>query len=132
MTAAARKRLDDIVDGPKPAASASASTRVTKARRRRSCSRGGCACSGVALMNEPTPRRVSMTPAALELRVDPRHGVGVDAQVDRELADGRQLIAGLQPAGGDRRPQPAFELRVDRRRVAWVDGDDGHLISCIS
>ena len=47
----------------KPAASASASTRVTNARSRRSCSRGGCASAGVALMNDPTPRRVSMTPA---------------------------------------------------------------------
>ncbi len=61
---------------------------------------------------------------ALELGVDARDGVGVDLQVDGELADGRQLVARLQPAGGDRRAQPALELRVDRRRVAGVDGDD--------
>ena len=53
---------------------------------------------------------------ALELGVDARDGVGVDAQLDGQLADGRQLVARPQPAGGDRRAQPAFELRVNRRR----------------
>ena len=43
-------------------------------------------------------------------------------QLDGELADGRQLIAGPQPAGRHRRPQPAFELRVDGRLVPRVDG----------
>ena len=66
-------------------------------------------------------------PGPLELGIDPGHGVGVDAQIDRELTHGRQLIARPQPAGGDRRAQPAFELRVNRRRVARVDGDDAHL-----
>ena len=53
-------------------------------------------------------------------------------QIDRELADGRQLIAGTQAAGGDRRAQPALELGVDRRGVARVDGDDVHLNYCTS
>ena len=64
---------------------------------------------------------------ALELGVDARDGVGVDAEVDRQLADGRQLVAGPQAAGGDRGAQAALELRVDRRGIAWVDGDDAHL-----
>ena len=112
-----------------PAASASASTRVTNARSRRSCSRGGRACAGVALMNEPTPRRVSMHAGAFEFGVDARDGVGVDAQIDGELADGRQLVARAAAAGGDRRAQAALELRVDRRRVVRVDGDDAPLES---
>ena len=62
---------------------------------------------------------------ALELRVDAGDGVGVDLQLDGELADGRQLVARAQAAGGNRRAQPPFELRVDRRRVPGIDGDDG-------
>ena len=54
---------------------------------------------------------------ALELGVDAGDGVGVDAEVDGELADGRQLIAGLEAAGGDGGAQAAVELRVDRRAV---------------
>jgi hypothetical protein len=46
----------------KPAAAASASTRVTNARSRLVCSAGGRAC-GMAETNEPTPRRVSSTPS---------------------------------------------------------------------
>ena len=64
---------------------------------------------------------------ALELRVDARDGVGVDPQLHRQLADGRQLVARLQPARGDGRAQAAFELRVNRRRVPGVNGDDAHL-----
>ena len=40
---------------------------------------------------------------ALELGIDARDGVRIDAQLDRELANGRQLFSGLQPAGGDGR-----------------------------
>ena len=35
---------------------------------------------------------------AFELGVHARHGIGVDFQFDGELADGRELIAGPQPA----------------------------------
>ena len=54
----------------------------------------------------------------LERRIDPRDRVGVDAQIDGELPDGRELIARLQPPGRDRRPERALELRVDRRRAS--------------
>src|SRR4051812_30716516 len=70
---------------------------------------------------------------ALELRVDAGDGVGVDAEVDGELAHGRQLSAGRQAAGGNRRAQAAVELRVNRRAVPRVDGDKWsgrHVIYC--
>jgi len=63
---------------------------------------------------------------AFELRIDTRHGVRVDAQFDRELTDGRQLVAGDEAAGGDRGAQCPIELRVDRRPVPRIDGDDSH------
>ena len=62
-----------------------------------------------------------------ELGVDPGNGVGVDLQIHRQLANGRQLVARAQAAGGDRRAQATFELRVDRRRVALIDGNDIHV-----
>jgi hypothetical protein len=65
-------------------------------------------------------------PGPFQLGIHPRDRVGVHFQFDGELADGRQLVARLQPAGRDGRPQPAFELRVDRRLVADVDGDHTH------
>ena len=74
-----------------------------------------------------------MTPAALELGVDARDGVGVDAEVDGELADGRKLVADAEAAGGDRRAETAIELRVDRRAVLGVDGNEGagrHVTYC--
>src|SRR5688572_32255969 len=46
---------------------------------------------------------------AFELRVDARDRVGVDAQFDGELADGRQLVAGREPAGGNGRAQGRSE-----------------------
>src|SRR5262249_11106295 len=63
----------------------------------------------------------------LEVGVHARHGVGVHAQLDRELTDGWQLIAGVQPPGGDGSAQTVFDLRVDGRRVAGVDREKGHL-----
>ena len=64
--------------------------------------------------------------AALELGVDAGDGVRVDPQLDRELADGRQLVARAEPAGGNRRAQSALELRVNGRRVAGINGNDTH------
>src|SRR5260221_9781429 len=46
---------------------------------------------------------------ALELGVDAGDGIGVDAEVDGELADGGELIAGLEAAGGDRGAEGAIE-----------------------
>ena len=68
----------------------------------------------------------------LELRVDPRDGVGVDLELDRHLADRRQLVSWMEAAGGNRRAHPAFELRVDGRGVALIDGDDAHVTTYTS
>jgi len=62
----------------------------------------------------------------LELGIYARDGIRVDLQLDGELPDGGQLIAGAKSAGGDRRSQRALELRVDRRRVTRIDRDDRH------
>jgi hypothetical protein len=56
-----------------------------------------------------------------ELGVDTGDGVGVDAEVDGELTDGGQLIAGLESAGRNRRAQAAIELRINRRAIVRVD-----------
>ncbi len=110
----------------RPAAAASASTRVTNARSRRSCSRGGCACAGRRRDKRADAAARFDHAAALELGVDAGHRIGVDPQLDGELPHGRKLVARPQPARRNRRAQAAFELRVDRRGVASVDGDDAH------
>ena len=72
---------------------------------------------------------------ALELGVDARDGVGVDAEVDGELADGRELIADMEAAGRDRGAKAAVELRVDRGAIPRVDGNQGggcRVIYCTS
>ena len=56
-----------------------------------------------------------------EIGVDARDGIGVDAQLDRELTNGWQLIAGVQPASSDGGAQTVLDLRVDGRRVPRVD-----------
>ena len=63
---------------------------------------------------------------ALELGVDARDSVGVDAEVDGELADGRELIADMEAAGGNRRAEATVELGVDRRSIPSVDGNQGN------
>src|SRR5215218_9500264 len=71
-------------------------------------------------------------PRALELRVDPCDRVGVDPQIDRELTDGRKLVARAQPVGGNRGTQPTLQLSVDGRGVVRVDGDESHDAYCTS
>jgi hypothetical protein len=72
---------------------------------------------------------------ALELGVDASDSVGVDAEIDGELADGRELIAGLEAAGGDRGAEAAVELCVDWGAIPRVDGNQGagdHVTYCTS
>src|SRR5204862_4752759 len=64
---------------------------------------------------------------AFEVGVHACHGVRVDAQLDRQLTDGWQLIAGVQPAGGNGGAQTVLDLRVNRRRVAGVNRENSHL-----
>src|SRR5690348_16235581 len=49
--------------------------------------------------------------AALEIRVDARDGIGVDLQLDRQLADSWELVAGLEPGCRHRRPERPLLLR---------------------
>src|SRR5437867_7967461 len=60
---------------------------------------------------------------SLELRVNLGHGVGVDAQVDRQLPNRRQPVAGGEVSGCDRGPDGAVELGIDRRGVRGVDAE---------
>ena len=63
---------------------------------------------------------------ALEVGVDAGDRIGIDAEVDRELADGRQLIPRPQPARGNRGAKAPLELGVKRRAVARIDRDNAH------
>jgi hypothetical protein len=53
-----------------------------------------------------------------ELGVHARDGIGVHAQLDRELTDCRKLFAHFEAAGGNSGAQGAVELRVDGGRIA--------------
>src|SRR5262249_20262373 len=63
---------------------------------------------------------------AFEVGVDARDGIGIDAELDGELADRGKLIPDLQPPRRDRGAEGALDLRVDRSGVALVDVDDSH------
>ena len=112
---------DDFVE-LNPAASASASTRVTNASQPALVLAGGRACAGDAADERSDAAARFEDARAFELGVDARDGVGVDAELDGELADGRQLIADLEASGRDGGAQSAVELRVNRRRIPWIDG----------
>jgi hypothetical protein len=66
--------------------------------------------------------------SAFKIGVDAGDGVGVHAQVDSELPDGRKLISGLQTTRGDGGAQSALELRVNRGAVARVNRNDAHAV----
>lgn len=70
--------------------------------------------------------------STFQFRVDSRDGIGVDLEIDGQLADCGKLIARAQPIGGDCCSQSAFELRVYRCRVVLIDRDSVHLICCPS
>ena len=107
-----------------PWASASASTRVVKARNRRACLVWRPRVAGAHSNERPNSAARFEDPTALEIRVHPGNGIGVDAQLDGKLADRRQLIAGAKAAGGNGGPERALELRVDWRAIAGVNRND--------
>ncbi len=74
------------------------------------------------------PRCVASTPDAFQLGVHLRDGVGVDLEVDGELAHGRQAVADARAALRDRRANAAIELRVEGSRIVRVDGKHGNTI----
>jgi hypothetical protein len=65
---------------------------------------------------------------ALEIRVYAGDRIRIDAEFDGKLADGRELVARPQPARGDGGAKAALELRIERRAVARIDGNDAHRI----
>ena len=121
------ERSDDLVNGKTDsvgvgeyARDEGAQATLVFMRRMGLCGRGADERSDAALgFDRPRP---------LELGVHARDRVGIDAEIHGELADGRELVAGAKAMGGDCRPQPPFELCIDRRRIAGVDRDEAHSV----
>ena len=61
----------------------------------------------------------------LQLAVGPLDGVGVDGELSRQLAHGRQPAPRRQHAGQHETAQLRLDLLIDRARVPVVDGDHG-------
>lgn len=61
--------------------------------------------------------------ASLQLRVDLRDGIGIEAEVDGELSDRRESVARAQPPGGNLRADAALQLRINRGGIVRVDGE---------
>jgi hypothetical protein len=58
---------------------------------------------------------------AFELKIYLGNGIGVNAEVYGQLPHCGQLITHDEPAGGDRKPDCALKLMMQRRRVRGVD-----------
>src|SRR5471032_1856339 len=65
-------------------------------------------------------RRVSLLGRGDDERADAAAGLDHAGA----LADGGELIAGVEASGGDGRAKPAIELRVNRGAVPRVDGNE--------
>ena len=63
--------------------------------------------------------------AEFELAIGAHDGVGIDFEIDGELADGGELIAGGQRAGGDAAADLVDQLAVDGDAAVQVDGEAG-------
>src|SRR5437763_9702779 len=61
----------------------------------------------------------------LQFRVDLGHCIGVDAEIDGKLPNGRKLRPAAEPTGDDLSADGALELRINGSRVAGVDGEHG-------
>ena len=119
------ERLDHIVEG-EPGGVGVGEQPVMKARRRRSCSRGGWARAAVPQTNEPTPRRVSITPARSSSAYTRATVLALTLRSTASCRTVGSWSPGLQTARRHRRPESPLELRVDRRAVPGVDRNDGH------
>src|SRR5207237_851578 len=58
---------------------------------------------------------------AFQFGVHLGHGIGVNAQIDRQLPYRRQLIPDAQLSSRNREANGLLELRIKRRRVVGVD-----------
>lgn len=56
-----------------------------------------------------------------EFAISAHDRVGIDGQIDRQLADGRQLISGVQRAGGDATADLIDELTINGNAAVKVD-----------
>src|SRR5205085_615072 len=61
----------------------------------------------------------------LQFRIDLGHCIGVDAEIDGKLPNGRKLRTAAEPTGDDLSADGALELRINGSRVAGVDGEHG-------
>ena len=61
--------------------------------------------------------------AEFELTIGAHHGVGIDGQIDRELAHGGELIAGGEQARCDAAPHLIDELAVDGHAGMQIQGE---------
>src|SRR5437762_6506392 len=61
----------------------------------------------------------------LQFRVNLGHCIGVDAEIDGKLPNGRKLRPAAEPTGDDLSADGALELRINGSRVAGVDGEHG-------
>ena len=59
----------------------------------------------------------------LQFAVSAHDGVGVDGQIDGELADGGKLISGAQGAGRDAGMGLINDLAVDRNAAVEIEGE---------
>ena len=61
--------------------------------------------------------------AEFQFAVSPHYRIGIDGEIDRELAHRRQLIAGVQRTGGDATARLVDQLSVDGDAAVQVDGE---------
>jgi hypothetical protein len=68
---------------------------------------------------------------ALELAVGLAHRVGVDAEVDGELADGGEGVVGCEGVEDEGAPDLVDDLEVDGPGIVRSDGDEHAVALCI-
>ena len=69
----------------------------------------------------PRPGRVFEDPFPFQLRIDAGHGVGVDHQQAREVADRGQAVLRLHPSPRDGLAKLLRQLPVDRQPAGGID-----------
>ncbi len=70
--------------------------------------------------------------AEFQFTISAHHGIGIDGEIDGELAHRRQLVAGGQRAGGDPAPHLIDQLAIDRDAAMKINGEAGRRGSGIS
>ena len=82
---------------------------------------------------DPQPGPRVEDPFPFQFRIDAGHGVGVDHQQPREVADRGQAVLGLEPSPRDGLAKLLGQLPVDRQPAGGIDLElHGHLANCTS